>query len=64
MDVYLTMPIDGMEFLKRLRGISRKEFSEIPLIVLTGDAQTDTVLEAFVHKVDGYISKPVSQKLL
>ena len=52
--------MDGMTFLRKLRGISAREFSEIPVIFLTSDRQSATVENAVGLRVDGYLAKPVS----
>lgn len=57
-------PMDGMSFLKRLRALSKPEFSEIPVIFLTADGNFDTVVHARELLIDGYIVKPVSMKAL
>ena len=57
-------PIDGLTFLRKLRGLGKPEFTRIPVIFLTADAQRDTVVEAKDLRVDGYLVKPVSPKQL
>lgn len=57
-------PIDGLTFLCKLRGLGKPEFTRIPVIFLTADAQRDTVVEAKDLRVDGYLVKPVSPKQL
>jgi two-component system, chemotaxis family, chemotaxis protein CheY len=57
-------PINGMEFLQRLRGLSKPEFSELPLVFLTADMKSETVELARGLRVDGYLVKPVSLKAL
>ncbi len=56
--------INGLELLKALRtgtpGIKR----EVPVIMLTGHADTDLVGTALALDASGFIVKPVSQKVL
>ncbi|MEQ8443304.1 MAG: response regulator [Alphaproteobacteria bacterium] len=53
-------PVDGLEFLRKLRGLNNSEMSNLPVIYLTADANRDTVLVARELKVSGYLVKPVS----
>ncbi len=57
-------PIDGLSFLRKLRSLGKPEFTRIPVIFLTGDAERHTVVEAKDLRVDGYLVKPVSPKQL
>ncbi len=57
-------PVDGMTFLKKLRHLGKPEYSKTPFIFLTADANRDTVIAAKELRVDGYLSKPVSQNSL
>lgn len=57
-------PIDGLTFLRKLRGLGQPDFTRVPVIFLTADAQRDTVVEAKDLRVDGYLVKPVSQTQL
>jgi two-component system chemotaxis response regulator CheY len=58
-DVHME-PVDGRQFLKTLRGLKVRGLATTPVIFLTADAQTDTVLFAKEHQVNGYLVKPVS----
>jgi len=58
-DVHME-PVGGLEFLKSLRGLNVGGLNELPVIFLTADAQSDTVLFAKEHAVNGYLVKPVS----
>ncbi len=58
-DVHME-PVDGRAFLKTLRGLKVRDLANTPVIFLTADAQTDTVLFAKEHNVNGYLVKPVS----
>ena len=55
------MPIaDGLTMLKRLRASKLDAVRNIPLIMLTADANRDNVVSAKSHGVNGYLVKPVS----
>ena len=58
-DVHME-PVDGRQFLKTLRGLKMRQLALTPVIFLTADAQSDTVLFAKEHHVNGYLVKPVS----
>jgi two-component system chemotaxis response regulator CheY len=58
-DVHM-QPVDGRAFLARLRSFKVASLAATPVVFLTGDAQTDTVLFAKEHRVNGYLVKPVS----
>lgn len=62
-DIHMA-PIDGITFLKKLRALRHEQLSVIPVIFLTSDIQKDTVLAAKELRVDGYLAKPVSPKIL
>jgi two-component system chemotaxis response regulator CheY len=53
-------PVDGIEFLRIVRGSDNKAIANTRIIFLTADAQRDTVLAAKDLRVDGYLVKPVS----
>lgn len=57
-------PMDGLEFLSTLRNFNHPKFSALPVIFLTSDAQSETVLAARKLDVSGYIAKPVSTQQL
>jgi two-component system chemotaxis response regulator CheY len=58
-DVHME-PVGGREFLKTLRGLAVRAIATTPVIFLTADAKTDTVLFAKEHRINGYLVKPVS----
>ena len=60
-DVHME-PVDGLTFLKTLRGLKVRSLALTPVIFLTADSQRDTVLFAKEHHVNGYLVKPVSLK--
>lgn len=57
-------PIDGMTFLRKLRGLSKRDIANLPVIFLTADTQQGTIMSAKDLRVDGYLAKPVSLKML
>lgn len=59
----LHMPkIGGADFLRYLRNSDDQKSNDVPVIVLTGDAQAGTVSEIAALDVQGYLVKPVSKK--
>lgn len=62
-DVHMK-PIDGIGFVKRLRTMRIKGLDQTPVIMLTADAQRDTVLSAREHDVKSYLVKPVDPEQL
>lgn len=58
-DIHM-QPVDGIEFLRIVRGADTKAIASTRVIFLTADAQRDTVLSAKDLAVDGYLVKPVS----
>jgi two-component system, chemotaxis family, chemotaxis protein CheY len=58
-DVHMA-PVDGRAFLKHVREAKLPGIAETPVVFLTGDAQSDTVLFAKGHAINGYLVKPVS----
>lgn len=57
-------PMDGIAFLRKLRGLGHDPLSQVPVIFLTADKARDTVVAAKELRVDGYLAKPVSMKTL
>lgn len=62
-DVHME-PMDGIAFLRKLRGLGHDPLSQVPVIFLTADKQRETVIAAKELRVDGYLTKPVSMKTL
>ncbi len=54
--------MDGMEFLKYLRGDPK--LAEIPVILMTGMDRPEIQLEGYVCGADDFIQKPVNEQLL
>ncbi|MBT4889520.1 MAG: response regulator [Rhodospirillales bacterium] len=58
----LEMPdLNGLEFLKTLRKGAVKEFSDTPVIILTGHSDEDNIYEAVMLGIHGFLTKPVSR---
>jgi len=59
LDILLPHGLDGYEICRRIR-----EFSEVPVIMLTAKAQERDVLHGFDVGADDYLTKPFSAKEL
>jgi two-component system KDP operon response regulator KdpE len=59
LDIVLLGHMDGYEVARRIR-----EFSDIPIIMLTAKIREDDMLSGFNAGVDDYITKPFSSKEL
>jgi len=59
LDLVLTDEIDGFEVARRVR-----EFSDVPIIMLTAKSRETDVLRGFDAGTDDYITKPFSSKEL
>jgi two-component system, OmpR family, KDP operon response regulator KdpE len=59
LDILLAAGMDGYEVCRRLR-----EFSTVPVIMLTAKAQESDLLEGFEAGADDYLTKPFSAKEL
>jgi two-component system KDP operon response regulator KdpE len=59
LDILLPRGPDGYEICRRIR-----EFSEVPVIMLTAKAQETDVLHGFDVEADDYLTKPFSAKEL
>ncbi len=53
-------PVDGLTFVFNLRHFAVPAIAKIPVIMLTADAQRETVEAARDSQIHGYIVKPVS----
>ncbi len=58
-DVHMA-PVDGLQYLKLLRGHSTRSIAVTPVIMLTSDSSRSTVVMAKEHRANGYLVKPVS----
>ncbi|MBI3503831.1 MAG: response regulator [Proteobacteria bacterium] len=54
----------GLAFLEGLRRVKIQGIDKTPVVMLTADANQDTVVFAKTHAVAGYLVKPVSQQQL
>lgn len=52
----------GIDLLKAIRG--SKKWKDIPVLMVTSEAEQDKIMEAIKAKVSGYIIKPVKTKVL
>lgn len=59
LDIVLTGEIEGYEVARRVR-----EFSDVPIIMLTAKARESDVLRGFEAGTDDYITKPFNSKEL
>ena len=59
LDILLLGQIDGYEVAKRIR-----EFSDVPIIMLTAKVREPDILQGFDAGADDYITKPFSSKQL
>jgi two-component system chemotaxis response regulator CheY len=53
-------PVDGLEFLRRVRSGENVRDRTVPIVFLTSDSDRATVVAAIESEVDGYLVKPVS----
>lgn len=61
----LEMPIiSGLEFIQMLRGNSRREIKDTPIVVVTGHSEEKNLHQAVKLGVHGFLVKPVSRKSL
>jgi two-component system, OmpR family, KDP operon response regulator KdpE len=59
LEIFLPGSMDGFELARRVR-----EFSGIPLIILSSRNQTEDMLRGFEAGADDYITKPFNTKIL
>jgi two-component system KDP operon response regulator KdpE len=59
LDLVLTDDVDGFEVTRRVR-----EFSDVPIIMLTAKSRESDLLQGFDAGADDYITKPFSSKEL
>ncbi|MBL6935172.1 MAG: response regulator [Alphaproteobacteria bacterium] len=61
----IEMPnLDGFGFLETLRGSEKGEYPnpDVPVIMLTGDAQQGHVEKALKYGIHGYLIKPITKE--
>jgi CheY-like chemotaxis protein len=51
-------PMDGIEFVKKLRALPNPHFAHIPVILMTADTSKETLTEALPLGIKGYMIKP------
>ena len=56
-DIHM-QPVGGLEFVRQLRELEDERLRNIPVIFLSADSSSTTVVEALPLKVSGYIVKP------
>lgn len=60
LDLNLSAPLDGIPILEYIR----KQYPTLPVVIVTGDSEIDTVKQVISHKPADYMVKPLSlQKL-
>ncbi len=59
MDIKIMGDIDGIETMRKIR-----EFSDVPVIYITGNSDPLTRQRAFETNPAGYIVKPIEQEIL
>ena len=56
--------ISGLELVKKIRNDQTVFSKELPVIILTGLSQMRVLMDAVELKIQGFLSKPVSEKIL
>ena len=51
-------PMDGIEFVKKLRALPKPYFAHVPVILMTADTNKETLTEAIPYGIMGYMIKP------
>ncbi len=51
-------PMDGIEFVKKLRALPNPYFAHVPVILMTADTSKETLTEALPLGIKGYMIKP------
>lgn len=62
-DIGMT-PMNGLEFVERLRAHAEPELRKLPIIMLTANNNGGTMLKAMKFGIAGYLLKPISAKQL
>ena len=61
----LEMPgIDGFEFVRKLRAAKDDQFKNLPVLIVTGHAEPESVRSAVDAGIHGYLVKPISRQAL
>lgn len=51
-------PMDGLEFVKKLRALPNPYFAHVPVILMTADTTKETLTDALPLGIKGYMIKP------
>jgi CheY-like chemotaxis protein len=51
-------PMDGIEFIEKLRALPNPYFAHVPVILMTADTTKETLTEALPLGINGYMIKP------
>lgn len=57
-------PVDGFEFVRRLRNHERESLRGLPVVILTVHGEAEIVSRARNFDIDGYLLKPIAPKTL
>jgi two-component system chemotaxis response regulator CheY len=61
----LEMPkMDGVEFVRRLRDLTGFPNTNVPVLIVTGHSEVESVKEAVAAGIHGYLVKPISKQAL
>ncbi len=61
----IEMPeMNGYEFVRRVRYGTVPRYKDVPILIHTGHATEKNVQRAHTHKIDGFVTKPVTVGLL
>jgi len=61
----LEMPeMDGFEFVRRMRASSSSVVKNLPVLIVTGHAEPESIYNAVNAGIHGYLVKPISKKAL
>jgi two-component system chemotaxis response regulator CheY len=61
----ITMPrVGGLRFIELLHAHHDRRTRELPVIIVTGHAERETVIAASKARIAGYLIKPISPKQL
>ena len=61
----IEMPeMGGFEFARRIRLGAVPKYKEVPILMLTGHSTEDNIMKGRIHRIQGFIVKPVSTEIL
>ncbi|WEM43881.1 response regulator [Photobacterium sp. DA100] len=58
LDLNLCKPLDGIEVLQYIR----TQYPSLPVVIVTGDSEMDTVKRVISHNPNDYLVKPLSMQ--